>query len=198
MSFISAELDDRIEKYGKVFKLNLAFDVVLEVQNLFKEDLTDIEKIQTALNILIINRRALKGLNIQRRNDLLTDIFEEFINIKPKRKSKDNKKVFDFEEDAEYIYSSFFMDYGLDLIEQQGKLHWRNFLALFQGLSDQTKIKEVMSIRGRDIPEPTKYNQKEIQNLRELKAFYALGDVEENYQDGLNALWGTLERMASS
>ena len=198
MSFISTELDDRIEKYGKTFKLNLAFDVVLEVQNLFKEDLTDIEKIIVALNILVINRRALKGLTIQQKNDLLTDIFEEFINIKPKRKSKDNKKVFDFEEDGEYIYSSFFMDYGLDLIAMQGKLHWRKFLALFQGLSDNTKIKEIMSIRGREMPEPTKYNQKEIQSLRELKAYYALGDVEENFQDGLSSLWGTLERMASN
>jgi len=192
MSFISRELDDRLGPY----KLNLAFDVVLEVQNLFKEDLTDIEKINTALNILVINRRSLKKLTIQQKNELLTEIFKGFINIKPKRKPKDNKKVVDFEEDGEYIYSSFFMDYGIDLIEQQGKLHWKKFLALFQGLSDQTKIKEIMSIRGRDIPEPTKYNQKEIQNLRELKAYYALGDAEENFQDGLNALWSTLERMA--
>ncbi|MDF2950782.1 MAG: hypothetical protein K0S18_365 [Anaerocolumna sp.] len=198
MSFISSELNDKIEKYGKVFRLNLAFDVVLEVQNLFKEDLTDIEKIQTAINILVINKRTLKGFTIQQKNDLLVDIFEEFINIKPKRKSKDNKKVFDFEEDAEYIYSSFFMDYGIDLIEQQGRLHWRKFIALFQGLSDNTKIKEIMSIRGRDIPEPTKYNQKERQNLIELKSYYALDNVQENYQDGLNALWGTLERMASN
>lgn len=197
MSFISVDLDDKVKRYGKTFRLNLAFDVVLEVQNLFKEEsLSDIEKLDTALYMLVINRRALKKLTNQQKNELLTEIFEEHINIKPRRKPKDNKKVFDFEEDGEYIFSSFFMDYGIDLIEQQGRLHWKKFIALFQGLSDKTKIKEIMSIRSKDIPKPTKYNQKEIQNLRELKAYYALGAVEENYQASLNTLWGTLERMA--
>jgi hypothetical protein len=193
MSFISEEVEDRLGKY----RLNLAFDVVLEVHNLFDEDiLTDAEKIDQALKMLVTNHRRLSRLTIQQKNDLLAAIFKERINVEPKRKSRNNKKVFDFEEDAEYIYSSFFMDYGIDLIKCQGKLHWRKFIALFQGLSDRTKIKEVMHIRAREIPAPTKYNQRERQNLIELKAYYALGATEENYQDGLNALWGTLERMA--
>lgn len=194
MGFLSKELNDRLGKY----KINLAFDVVLEVQNLFKEDLTDIEKIETALNMLVINKGAFKKLTIQQKNDLLTEIFQEFIIMKSKRQPKDSRKVFDFEEDGEYIYASFYMDYGIDLINQQGKLHWKKFIALFQGLSSKTKIKEIMNIRGREIPCPTKYNQKEIQNLRELKAYYALDDMEKDYQDSLNALWGTLERMANS
>jgi hypothetical protein len=192
MSFISKENDYRLGKY----KINLAFDAVLEVQNLFKEEITDIEKIEVSLNILVINRGALRKLNFQQKSELLAEIFEEFIDVKGKRKPKNPKKLFDFEEDGNYIYSSFFADYGIDLIEQQGKLQWDKFIALFQGLGDKTKIKEIMSIRGRDLPQPTAYNQEEIENLRELKSYYALGDTEESYNEGLKSLWNTLEGMA--
>ena len=198
MSFISEELIDCIEKFGCKFQLNLSFDTVLEVQNLFKEDLPDTDKIHTAINMLVITSKELRSLTIHQKNELLTEIFNDFITIKSKRISnKAEQKLFDFEEDGEYIYSSFFYDYGLDLIDQQGKLHWKKFIYLFQGLSDHTKIKEIMSIRARNIPKSTKYNQDEIQNLRELKAYYALGQTEENYKGGLNALFSTLEKMAT-
>lgn len=197
MSFISEELIDEIEKFGYKFELNLSFDTVLEVQNLFKEDLFDTDKINQAIKMLVIECKKNKSLTLSQKNELLTDIFNDFIAIKSKRKSKNNQKLFDFEEDGEYIYSSFFMDYGIDLIEQQGVLHWKKFITLFQGLSDRTKIKEIMSIRGRKIPKPTKYNQEEIQNLRELKSYYALGQSEENYKDGINDLFNTLEKMAT-
>lgn len=195
MSFISDELTDVIIKFNKKFRLNLAFDGVLYTQKLFHEDLSDKEKIETALDILIVNRCRLRKLTIQQKSDLLTDIYNKFIIIEKKSGGND-KKLFDFEKDGEYIYSSFFMDYGINLIDMQGKLHWQIFMALFRGLSENTKIKEIMSIRGREVPEPTKYNQKEIKALMELKAYYALGENEENYQEGLSGLFDTLERMA--
>lgn len=107
------------------------------------------------------------------------------------------QKLFDFEEDGEYIYASFMQDYGIDLVDMQGKLPWQRFIALFQGLSDNTKIKEVMRIRGMEIPEPTKTNRKEIQNLMELKTYYALGYKEDNGKEGLERLFATLEGMAT-
>jgi hypothetical protein len=92
------------------------------------------------------------------------------------------------------------MDYGLDLIEQQGKLDWRKFIALFQGLSERTKIREIMAIRARKIPKYTKYNADEIRSLQEAKAFYALDISEEeaakNLQRGLAKLAGTLRSRA--
>lgn len=196
MSFISDELGDVIKKFQKEFRLNLAFDAVLYTQKLFSEELSDMEKIETALAIVVINRHRLRKLSPRQKSDLLTDIYHNFIIVPQKTPTSNNKKLFDFEEDGEYIYSSFLMDYGIDLVDMQGKLHWKKFMALFRGLSDKTKIKEIMGIRGREIPEPTKYNQKEIKSLMELKAYYALGVEEENYQEGLGALFNTLERMA--
>lgn len=60
--------------------------------------------------------------------------------------------VLDFEEDGDYIYASFMQEYGIDLIDVQGKLPWRKFLYLFNGLSADTKIKQVMRIREMEVP----------------------------------------------
>ena len=186
-----------IYKYGnKKLKLDLAFDVVLKVFDIQKENIfTDADKINLCLELLIKNYRTIKRLSLQEKNKLLRGILDDYI-LDNSKKSGSNKKVFDFKDDEEYIYASFMSCYGIDLYTQQGKLPWKKFIALFKGLTDDTKIKEVMSIRAKELPTPTKYNQKEIQNLRELKAYYALNSLEEDYQNGLNSLFSTLERMA--
>jgi hypothetical protein len=94
------------------------------------------------------------------------------------------------------------MDYGIDLVDMQGKLHWQKFISLFQGLSERTKIREVMAIRSKPIPNPDKHNQEYIKNLMELKAFYALeisqAEREHNFQQGLKKLAQTLIAMAET
>ena len=62
--------------------------------------------------------------------------------------------------------------------------------------SDKTKIRTVMRIRGIELPEPNGRNQKQIQDLLELKAYYALPVKGNSGQKGLDALFGTLEKMA--
>lgn len=54
-----------------------------------------------------------------------------------------------------------------------------------------------MRIRDMDLPKPNGKNQKEIQELMQLKAYYAVGYREENAKDELNKLFCTLEKMAT-
>src|SRR5699024_9851159 len=64
-----------------------------------------------------------------------------------------NEEVnYSLKEDAEYIYASFMSDYGIDLIEQQGKLHWYKFKALLGGLTDGSKFVKVLEIREMELP----------------------------------------------
>lgn len=192
MSFLTSKPITKIDG----FKLNMSFDVILEIYNLFDEELDDVAKIETALYMLVKNKYKLKRLNINQKNKLVKQIFDDCINP-PKKPAKGNEiKTFDFSQDSEYIYSSFLAYYGIDLVQQQGKLHWKKFIALFQGLGDKTKIKEIIAIRSKPLPKPTKYNQEDIQNLRELKQFYALQSTEEDLQNELKQLFTTLERMA--
>ena len=95
------------------------------------------------------------------------------------------------------IYAAFKMDYGIDLYAEQGRMSWQKFLALFQGLSEKTRMREIMSIRTRKIPQPTQYNAEERNNLMELKRYYALEETGlDNYQGELERLFAFLERGA--
>ena len=127
---------------------------------------------------------------------LLNKIYEEQIRIPKKPSVGKQIRSFDFDLDAEYIYASFLQDYGMDLVREQGKLHWKQFVALFQGLTSKTKIKEIMRIRAMDVPEPNGHNQKEIQNIMELKTYYALPVEGGGGQSGLDALFAALEAEA--
>lgn len=81
----------------------------------------------------------------------------------------------------------------------QGLIHsldWKKFISLFHGLSEQTKIREVMRIRSMEVPKFTGKNGKQIQEIQDLKSYYALPVKGGGGQAGLDALFSTLERMA--
>lgn len=175
-----------------------AFDSVLEIQKLFREeDLTELDKLETALSMLVKNDWNLKFFTVKEKSELLNEIYSKCINVKKRPEIKKSPvPVLDFEEDGEYIYASFMQEYKIDLVDQQGKLPWRKFIALFDGLGDNTKIRRVMRIRSMDIPEYTGKNQKQIQDIMELKAYYALPVRGGGGQKGLDALFSSLEGMA--
>ena len=182
---------------NRKFKVNPAFDTVLKIQQLYREtQLDDIAKIEQALKMLVISRFKLALLNIKEKSMLLDLIYKECINTKKRPKTRQQMPVFDFEYDSEYIYSSYMLDYGIDLLDMQGKLSWKKFIALFEGLSEKTKIREVMRIRSMDVPQYNGKNQKQIQEIQELKSYYALPIRGGGGQQGLDALFVTLERMA--
>lgn len=53
-------------------------------------------------------------------------------------------KAVDYIIDADYIYSAFLEQYGIDLISSD--MHWYKFQALFRGLHD-TKLNEIIGYR---------------------------------------------------
>ncbi|POP31631.1 hypothetical protein C3B58_15545 [Lactonifactor longoviformis] len=198
MGFLTEYFTNEIEAANRRIKINASFDTVLEIQNLFQEEsLTEVDKIKQALKMLVVNEYQLIGLSLSQQADLLTKIFKECINIKNRGSSKkDTVPIFDFEKDGEYIYSSFMSDYGIDLLSERGKLHWKKFIALFSGLSEHTKIMEVIKIRTMKVPRYNGHNQDEIQAILDLKSCYALDVKGHGGQEGLDTLFMTLERMA--
>lgn len=200
MGFLTEYEDFSIEMNGKKYELDLAYDTVLNVKRMYREKLlTDEEILIQTLFLFGISEKEVAKLGWKERIELLEKIFKEKISGRPKPKVGKQQVLYDFEYDGEYIYASFMKDYGIDLIDQQGILPWTRFIALFQGLSKNTKIKEIMRIRGMEIPPQTKTNGKEIQELLEAKMFYAL-PVEitnsSNGKMGVDALFAYLEREA--
>lgn len=67
-------------------------------------------------------------------------------NSTPNVNKESNDIVLDYQEDGEFIYASFLQAYGIDLFEVN--LHWHKFKALILGLPDDTKMAQIMGMRG--------------------------------------------------
>lgn len=180
------------------FVINPAYDTVLEVQKLYKEDtLTEFEKIDQALKMLVRNKWNLRLLNPEEKQKLLSVITKIYVEVEKRPQIKKSPfPVLDFEKDGDYIYASFMQAYKIDLIEEQGRLPWKKFLYLFNGLPADTKIKQIMRIRQMPVPEYNGKNSKEIQEINEMKSYYTLPVEGGGGQSGLDLLFHTLEGMA--
>ncbi len=194
MGFLTEPIEDTVQVGRKKYRVNAAFNVILDVQRLYREDLPDVVKLRQALKMFGIRGTAL--IDPQVRAGLLEGIYQQCIRIQQRPAAQKGPPILDFEEDGEYIYASFMLDYGIDLVDMQGRLHWKKFIALFQGLSDRTKIREVMRIRGMELPKYTGQNQKQIQEITRLKSYYALPVRGGGGQSGMDALFSALEAQA--
>lgn len=190
--------DNRLLTEKGRLTINPAFDTVLEIQKLYLEDtMTDFEKVDQALWMLVKNRWNLRLYSPSEKVKLMEEIGKRFIDVKKRPQVRKNPMpVLDFEEDGDYIYASFMQEYHIDLIKEQGRLPWKKFLYLFNGLSAETKIKQVMHIREMPLPRFNGKNARQIQEINELKSYYALPVRGGGGQDGLDLLFRTLEGMA--
>lgn len=87
--------------------------------------------------------------------------------------SQTQKQIYSFEYDAEYIYSAFLSQYGIDL-QDIDNLHWWKFKAMFQGLNDENEIVKIMGYRAINLNEIKDKQQKA--HYRKLKRLYKLPD----------------------
>lgn len=170
--------EDVIEYKGREIRLRLYFDVVLRAFELLNDPyFTEAEKVEILLHMLVENYDAVADLGIEEKLLIVNTIFDRFV-AEDGGQGGGEKPPYDLEKDAEYIYASFLYDYGIDLFEQQGRLHWKKFKALLAGLSDESIFKRVVAIRTTPLPPPNRYNQEERRRLMELKRAFSLDRAE--------------------
>lgn len=190
---ISKRMDDRLVLNGKEYQLFLSFDNVLKVFDMWSDDRFPVQiKPQLAL-VKLTNSSDFKNMDFETALNIYSEVFDKHIksvraidaverydlegNViprKPREDSDDGKPLYSIKYDGELIFSSFMQAYHIDLIEEQGKLHWSKFNALLAGLPEGTKLIEVMKIRAW---KPQKGDStKEKQRMRALQEEYALPD----------------------
>ncbi|MEN0666907.1 bacteriophage Gp15 family protein [Caldifermentibacillus hisashii] len=177
-------LTETVEIDGKTYKLNMSFDNVLRLIDMLNDkQLNDITQIETGLYMLL---GVELDYPIEKKEEIFYQIFYETIgkeveenlpvdldgNPMPQQKEE---KIYSIKQDAPYIYASFYQDYGIDLFEMQGKLHWEKFKALLEGLRPDTKFKEIVNIRTMELP-TGKGTEKQRKRIKELKEYYRLQD----------------------
>lgn len=87
------------------------------------------------------------------------------------KKSGNNKRIFDYEEDSKYIYSAFLSQYGIDLQSIQ-YLHWWKFKAMFISLKEDNEIVKIMQYRSMDLSKIQDKEQKKF--YKKMKELYKL------------------------
>ena len=168
---------------GKSYHLDLAFDTVLQYLQLSSDgDLSKEEKAEYAIT-LFLDEQDLP--NDPEFYELIFKAVNEEITADPYGNNMPNSnpfglapiKYFDYVQDAEAIFASFMSEYHINLLEQRGKMHWREFKALFNGLSENSYMQRIISIRQRDLSDVE--DGKMRQQLTDAKSYYAL-DVPQN------------------
>ena len=87
------------------------------------------------------------------------------------------KRLMSFEQDAGSIRSAFRQVYHIDLFRD--RVHWFEFQELMQNLPEGNRFEEIIGIRARPLPAPTKYNAKEREWLMKAKADCAIHLTEQ-------------------
>lgn len=67
-------------------------------------------------------------------------------NVVPRGIQDAEERILDFRIDSDYIYSAFMQDYKIDLCE--AKMHWHKFKALLNGISENTRLCQIMGYRS--------------------------------------------------
>lgn len=176
-------LDDEVIIEGRKYTVDASFDVILRVIDLLEEKrFSPTQKVKAILKRLIGDE--LDHLTHAERQEYMERILDQYVQTKeeiiydragnpmPVPPKEEKGAEYSYTEDSDYIYAAFVQAYGIDLIDEQGKLHWSKFKALLNGLPSDTMFSNIMRIRGwNSADEKKKHTQKmkELQDKFKLK-----------------------------
>lgn len=199
---LSRKLTDKLVIDDEEFPLNLSFDNVLRLFEMWRDE--DVpEFVKPHFGIRILTGENLEDFTVEEMSEVFNEVFEEHISLStvednhveydlagnPMKTTASNGKQeqapYDIRYDGDYIYASFLQAYGIDLFDVQGELHWKKFNALLSGLPEGTKFMEVIKIRKW---KPQKGDSAEYkEEMRRLQKDYALPyeiiEEDEEYEE---------------
>lgn len=166
------------EETGINYEIDLSFDNVLRWYSLVEDkDMSEAEKLVTAFQMFFGEGVTVSVDSMLKAVEDIADYVQttaygNYGNDTDNSYGQSSpEKYFSYSQDAGAIYSSFMMDYQIDLVEQQGVMHWDKFRALFSGLSDKTDFKRIIQIRQANLSD---YEGEQLTAMAELQAYYAL------------------------
>lgn len=183
-------LPDSVRINGKRYKADFDFRNVLRMMAVLGDkNLT--EEAREWLAVRCIMKKPVKGaLDAIRKTLFGSDKDDD-------QEEDDGTRLTSFDQDAALIRAAFWQTYRINLYTE--KLHWFAFIELLRGLPEGTRYMEVVGIRAKPMPTPTKYNMEERQWLQKAKARYAVKQTDEetarNYDRGVQKVFAGLMGM---
>lgn len=169
----SVEIDNKVYRFSTDFRTSILFELAM-----FDDELSEEEKVIQALQLYFDD-------NIPYNKEEAIKAIKWFYSCgkkaeeQSKKSTNRQKNIFNYEYDAEYIYSAFMHDYKIDLNKIR-YLHWWKFKALFNGLNEDNKLIKIMGYRSIDLRKISDKDEK--QRYRELQKLYALPQPKEDKQ----------------
>lgn len=158
---LTDKIPDGVTVDGKKYTLDFDFRNVLRMMEILcNEDLLPDARDYLALKCLTKHPK-----NVQK-------VLEAVKNTLFDSKPGTGERLTSFEQDAGLIRSAFRQVYGINLFRD--RLTWFEFVELLQNLPEGNRYEEVLGIRARPLPAPTKYNGKEREWLIKAKQQCAL------------------------
>lgn len=188
---LQQRLPDGVTVRGRFFKCDFDFRNVLEmIDILARDDLLPEARTYRALRC-VTRRPRFEQETLAAIRELL---------FPAQKKTPAQGKITDFTQDADLIRAAFRQAYGIDL--WRDRVHWLEFSALLAALPEGNRYSEVLGIRTRPIPAPTKYNAEERRWLIQAKADLAVhiteSERETNLNKGLHSVAESLLRLADT
>ena len=183
-------LPDGVKVGKRFYKCDFDFRNVMKMLEIMqRDDITPVARDYLCARCCIPHRMGMKTA-CEAYKALCDLLFE-------KRPETGEKRLTSFEQDAPLIRAAFRQVYGIDLFRD--KLTWFEFTEYLQGLPDGNRYEEIIGIRARPIPAPTKYNQKEREWLINAKQKCAihLTDIEQakKYDGDVSRIFSGLMSM---
>lgn len=175
INIINEKLPENVCISGRIHPVAYGFKEFVQIEILMFSDISDEEKLVRSLDIFYLNNippdinQAMERL-LWFYNCGKTPRKEEQ-KKKGKKPKKQQKRAYCFEADAGRIYAAFRSQYNINLNRiKSEELHWWEFMAMFESLSEDLLISRVMYYRTADLSGMGKNQKAFIKRMRELYA----------------------------
>ncbi|QPG02557.1 Gp15 family bacteriophage protein [Latilactobacillus sakei] len=192
-------LNDYVTINDEEHPIYMAFDNVMSALETFDDkELSESDRLYIFLGVMLhdYDQELISALDFETQVDVGKQIIDQ-INSEPienqpvdlegnpmPQPKRDGEQLVSFLFDAKYIYAAFMQAYGIDLIEQQGSLHWSKFSALLNALPDNTLMRQIIDIRKTDLNEiKDKDEKKRIKKLKQQFSLEGKGSPDEEGGD---------------
>ena len=178
---------------GKKYKINVDFRNMLSFEcKLQEKNIGKLQKIEYGLRHFYPDFFCLENYyNLLKQPQLYKEACNKLVWFykcgrddyhKTKTSGKgQNKQIYSYEFDDEYIYGAFYEQYRIDLSHE--KVHWWKFKALLKSLKEDTEFAKIQGYRN--------YTG-DNEDLKELREYWELPKSLEE-QERLNKLYETLK-----
>ena len=196
MLSICEPLRNEYEYKGQMYSIDLSFDNILRFYRLLEDkDFSNEEVVEITFRMFFGNCPKDADFALAAFKDISDYISQEPYGNDGDATPGNPIKYYSFTQDAGAIYASFYEQYGIDLVDQEGKLHWDKFKALFAGLGPKTYFQRIVQIRMKDT---SKLECQELTDVIQAQSYYELDEnkTEASRQAQMDSVFAMLKANA--